>query len=159
MIALTADVSNSPSRSPTNVAASVAAAWETESEKTTPSSSQVRWKAGPGDQHAAIVLPPIAPTMNTTARPSVVGDDELRRVDDRAHRDEEDRDQQRRAEELDVLHDLALVRHQPVDGEAGEEGADDRLDADHRCDGRTGEQHGERRTCSGRRAPRPIVAK
>ena len=51
-------------------------------------------------------------------------------IHDGADRDEKHRDQQRRPEELDAFHEVALVGHHPVEGEPAEERSDDAFDAD-----------------------------
>ena len=77
---------------------------------------------------------------------------------DGADRHEEHRDQQGRAEELDALHELALVGHQAVERQPAEERADDALDADDLGDDRRRQQGGEHEHVA-QRARVPIVRK
>jgi hypothetical protein len=66
------------------------------------------------------------------------------RVEEHPHRDQEDGHEHCRAEEVDPVHQRPLVGHQPVERQAGEEGADDRLDAEALGDRRRGQEGRDR---------------
>ena len=127
--ALTTDVLNRPIWKPTVVAASVAAACGVVRANTTPDCGR-RTPSSGRVSSAAIALPPMHATMNSAASPSVSAREHHGRVEQQADRHEEHRDEQRRAEEVDPVHERALVRHEAVHREPGEERADDALDAE-----------------------------
>ena len=127
--AFTALVSSSPISRPMNVAANVAAACETESAKEdadlVPRIAEHRPRQRCRDQ-----LPADDAIVKTAAMPSVPAFEQDDRIDHRSDGDEEHRDQQSGAIELDPVHELTLVGHLAIERGSSEEGADDRFDAD-----------------------------
>ncbi len=111
------------------VAARVAAAWAPDSPNITPISAPLNRKIRP-------VNPGGSRLSNQDEHRHDRGEDHRvrignhRRVHQHPHRDEEERDQQSGADELDALHQRPPVGHQAVERQPGEEGPDDRLDAE-----------------------------
>ena len=120
-------VSKRPSFAPTSVVASVAAACDPDSPDITPTSGHVNLKVAPRDHRRQRLAAQHREREHQRDAQRLRIDQDLR-LQQHPDRDEEDRDEQRRAHELQPLHQRALLGDGAVQPEAGEERAHDRVD-------------------------------